>query len=174
MWMWFHMFSQQSSNLRLGFKYVCQRMQNAWNWMPRQEVYYCSCEKEMRLVCFQFIVARIIPLWFSLVLCRAIFHAWSFPVLYFLSAILIFWHNIGCDKLKLSNGDFNETSKIACTKNTDYNAVECTVSCKAGSKSAIPNFLKIQCYDNKWIRKNSIGKFVELASANAPPQCYSN
>ena len=78
-----------------------------------------------------------------------------------------------CDELNLSGKDFNETSRITCKESLNSNDVECTVSCKTGSASAVPNFLNLKCYNNKWIRENSIGKFVQLANVKSPPQCYS-
>ena len=84
--------------------------------------------------------------------------------------ICYFVNDIGCDDLNLSSEDFKTTSEIACQNVT--NSVKCEVGCQVGYNAVFPNFLKIQCYNNKWIRKNNIGKYVRLANANAPPRCY--
>ncbi|CAB3980949.1 agrin-like isoform X1 [Paramuricea clavata] len=76
----------------------------------------------------------------------------------------------GCDDLNLSSEDFKNTSEMACQNIA--NSVKCEVRCQVGYNAVFPNFLKLQCYDNKWIRKNNIEKYVRLPNENAPPRCY--
>jgi hypothetical protein len=87
------------------------------------------------------------------------------------STYMLFRHWIGCDDLNLSSEDFKNTSEMACQNIA--NSVKCEVRCQVGYNAVFPNFLKLQCYDNKWIRKNNIGKYVRLPNENAPPRCYS-
>ena len=80
---------------------------------------------------------------------------------------------IGCKDLTLSGEDFSKTSKISCQKSIIASPVQCSVTCQPGSETAIPSFLKLRCDNDKWIRQNNVGKYVELASSDAPPRCYS-
>ncbi|XP_046845285.1 uncharacterized protein LOC124439107 [Xenia sp. Carnegie-2017] len=78
----------------------------------------------------------------------------------------------GCATLDVSTPDFITTSDISCTVDKD-NLVTCYITCLDNNhQSAIPEFLMLKCYNSKWLRSNKVGKFVELANPNSPPQCY--
>lgn len=76
----------------------------------------------------------------------------------------------GCKSLNLGSGDFMTKSKMECESDM---TVKCNVSCKAGYHAVFQDFLKLQCDNTKWLRKNNVGKYVALANPNAPPRCYS-
>jgi hypothetical protein len=105
-------------------------------------------------------------------MCCAVQHFLSVKNFFFaFSTYMLFRHWIGCDDLNLSSEDFKNTSEMACQNIA--NSVKCEVRCQVGYNAVFPNFLNLQCYDNKWIRKNNIGKYVRLPNENAPPRCYS-
>lgn len=76
----------------------------------------------------------------------------------------------GCGgNLEPSEG-FNSSSSIACSLRS--NSMECNVTCREGHASVFPEFLKLQCEQNKWIRRNNEGKYVPISDLKNPPRCY--